>query len=217
MNSSTAQAVGTLSFVMLRSRDFCSIIAILTLSLIIIMPASAAKTDTPNSLSPHGAENIRRMFRKAVNSKDTVTLKKLLKEWPEYATEEYPTGKTLLRIAIRGGSSEVVKMLLNSNSSNIDLRDRSGFTPLMAAAVWKNYAIVKILIESGADLNIQDNMGNTALFRALFTRNNDILTLLVKGGANVNIPNDSGITPLMMVKGTEQEVIMQKLLKERKE
>jgi hypothetical protein len=41
--------------------------------------------------------------------------------------------------------------------------------------------------------------------------------LLVKSGANVNIPNDSGITSLMMMKGTEQEVIMQKLLKERKE
>ena len=141
----------------------------------------------------------------------------LLKEWPEYAAEKYPTGKTLLRTAIRGGSSEVVKMLLNSNSSNIDLRGRSGFTPLMAAAVWKNYAIVKILIESGADLNIQDNMGNTALFRAIFTSNNDILTLLVKSGANVNLPNNSGMTSLMMVKGTEQDVIMQKLLKERKE
>jgi ankyrin repeat protein len=218
----------------LRTELFCTIILFFALSCIQVLPVFAAIADTPykepektpepaqkdsdtfQEISPHSGQNVRSMLLKAVNSKDASLLKKLIIKWPKHAKGEYSPGKTLLRIAIKGGSSEVVKVLLKNDTSDIDLKDKNGFTPLMAAAVWQNYDIVKLLVENGADLNIQDNMGNTAIFRAIFTRNNDILKLLIRSGADVNIPNASGDTPLKMVEGSEQGVIMKQLLKERK-
>ena len=173
-------------------------------------------SDSNNSLPMHSKDEISSMYYKSVMIKDTATLKQLLLKWPQHATGENYKDKTLLRIAIKGGSSEIVKMLLESNTSDIDRKDKNGFTPLMSAAVWANYDIVKLLVSKGADLDIQDNMGNTAIFRAIFTHNDNIFELLIKSGANVDIRNSAGMTPRMMVEKSAQGEILRKHLNELK-
>jgi len=172
--------------------------------------------ETTGSETSLKAHDIRQKLLTAVRGKNADNLKKLLSESPKYTAGEYQNGKTLLRIAIKESTAQIVKLLLENDTSDINLQDESGFTPLMAAAVWKKTDVVKHLLDHGADPNIRDNMGNTALFRTIFTKNNEALRMLILNGANVDIPNNSGSTPRMMLENTKQGLIMKQALQDRK-
>ncbi|EGZ30247.1 hypothetical protein PHYSODRAFT_434609, partial [Phytophthora sojae] len=47
--------------------------------------------------------------------------------------------------------------------AQVNMSDFSGFTPLMAAALWDDSSIAELLLEDGADVNSQSNDGDTAL------------------------------------------------------
>ncbi len=203
------------------SKYFAVHFLLLALTLFFSTPACSANRGfssqySSKTMSKEQLVNIPSMYLKAVTNSDPDALKKLIAKWPKQATGAHFKARPLLRVAIKGGNSKIVKILLENNKSDIDLKDRNGFTPLMAAAVWKKYEIVKLLLDHGADPNIKDNMGNTAIFRAIFTHNNDILRLLMTRGADVTIPNATGMTPLKMVEGTEQGAIMKELLEKEK-
>ena len=52
------------------------------------------------------------------------------------------------------GKQELMKLLLNNESIDIDLETvDSGYTPLCVAAISGNYEILRLLIEHGAELN----------------------------------------------------------------
>jgi hypothetical protein len=64
-----------------------------------------------------------------------------------------------------------------------------GMTPLLYAAGWNNFELVKMLLEKGAAVNAKDKNGRTALSIARTNENNQISDLLLEHGAveSVNV------------------------------
>ena len=64
--------------------------------------------------------------------------------------------KEIIRAA-KSGKAEIVKELLEMDSSLISARDSDGSTPLHCAC-WKGHeAVVELLLKSGADVNAEND------------------------------------------------------------
>jgi hypothetical protein len=77
-----------------------------------------------------------------------------------------------------------------------------GMTPLLYAAKWNNFEMVKLLVEYGANVNIRSVDGNTALSIAYANNNDVIYNYLMEHGAtelaNNNTPlQNTGISSLL--------------------
>ncbi|UCE71194.1 MAG: ankyrin repeat domain-containing protein, partial [Nitrospiraceae bacterium] len=73
-----------------------------------------------------------------------------------------------LKTAAFAGLTEKVNSLIK-DGANVNEKDKSGETALMAAALMGNTEIVIRLLEHGADVNAKDMNGETALMAAAFT------------------------------------------------
>ncbi len=81
---------------------------------------------------------------------------------------------------------EVKKIL--ENTSDIDLADKLGRTPLHYVAFNGDLKSAQLLLEKGADINALDNSKQwTPLFFAVFMKHQDMTNLLIKEGADQTI------------------------------
>ena len=69
--------------------------------------------------------------------------------------------------AAKTGNDEVINEFL-THGFPVDVRNASGFTPLMMATYYGQQSIVTTLLAHGADRCTRDNKGNTALMGAMF-------------------------------------------------
>lgn len=105
----------------------------------------------PNFSSEH-----ERDFFDAVRTGNIKTVKALLSVYDNPNVDitgisnKKPT--TPLRMAIRAGNVEMVKILIQAGA-NVDLMDERGITPLISAICHKKLEIASILLENGADPN----------------------------------------------------------------
>ena len=67
-----------------------------------------------------------------------------------------------LLAAIKPGNSTVVASLLQ-RGAHVNAVDKTGRTPLMLAALWRDTKLVRLLLSAGADLEAKDREGKTAL------------------------------------------------------
>ena len=83
---------------------------------------------------------------------------------------------------------------------------------LMEAALHRNTAIVKQLLDEGVSVNVKNEAGATPLMRAAAA--NDLATarLLLDRGASVNALSDDGRTPLLIASGLSGSADLVKLL-----
>ena len=109
------------------------------------------------------------------------------------------------------GYKNIVKILLD-HGADVNIKDRSGWSPLPQAIARKHFDIAKILIERGADINIQDQDNNTPLILATMEGNIKIVNLLLKKGANTDIKNTQMNTALHYASINGNIEIVQKLL-----
>ena len=96
--------------------------------------------------------------------------------------------------------------LLIDAGSDINLQNRSGSTPLIAAVLsretqphsYENSRIetVKLLVDRGADVNIKDNNGFTALITASHQGRLAVVTTLLEAGAEAHHTNKNGLNAL---------------------
>ena len=91
-------------------------------------------------------------------------------------------GFTKLHWAARKGDVNTAKLLLESQTNDVNCRDSEGRTPLYFACIMENLDMVNFLIESGTnvDVNASDNDGNTPLHEAVFHWSTDIVRALLK-------------------------------------
>jgi ankyrin repeat protein len=90
-------------------------------------------------------------------------------------------------------------LLETFDSSDLNLVDEDGRTPLMHAVLAENAdnTIVNLLIERGADVNAKDKGRRwTALHFAAQARRDDIVKTLLENGATVDPVDTIGNTPL---------------------
>lgn len=112
-------------------------------------------------------------------------------------------GNTPLHVAAENGFDKVIELLL-SKSTNADLRNSSGQTPLMLAAWARHPQTVTLLIKHGANPSAYDRYGWTALHTPWDAKPADanytsVMEILVANKARVNAQTGapSGYTPLM--------------------
>lgn len=99
-------------------------------------------------------------------------------------------GRTVLFQASYYGCATAVERLLIAGSTMINQKDEGNESPLYCAALTKEAAVVRILLDNGADPNLQGGKYGSALQVACagFKGNDckDIVMMLLDKGANVN-------------------------------
>ncbi|KAJ5766674.1 uncharacterized protein N7511_004290 [Penicillium nucicola] len=109
-------------------------------------------------------------------------------------------GLTPLSLAVRTGSMELTKMLLEHGAFP-NTRDKQGKGPLHHAAESRNvHNIVKLLLQNGADVNSQDNFGYTPLHRIIAKETAwETVGDMLKAGAERCVISNDGKFPHDMV------------------
>lgn len=152
-------------------------------------------------------------------------------------------GQSLLSTAAKQGNEDIVRYLLETekrsprpfwllasrHSSQIDLADADGRTPLCRAAEKKYTAIVRLLVENGADVNHSDKNGRVPLWWACqsgFFFGGDacvadppgteaVVRILLDSGAEVRSADRSGAklaAPLFRAVESDSRAVAQLLL-----
>ncbi len=107
-------------------------------------------------------------------------------------------GETALMLAIRAGSTELVRLLLD-NGADLNTRDNHrGNTALILAVRAGSTEVMRLLLEKGVDPNIRNNREETALMGAVEERSTEVTRLLLDNGADPNLRNNTGETALIL-------------------
>jgi uncharacterized protein len=83
-----------------------------------------------------------------------------------------------------------------ASGTSIEKRDHAGNTPLMVAAINKQYAAIEYLCKNGADVNARNDNGATALIMAAYYNHVDVAKVLVKCNADKTLKDRYGNTAL---------------------
>ncbi len=115
-----------------------------------------------------------------------------------------PAGQTVLHLAARGGSLDVVKVLAGARA-DIDRRNGNGETAIMLAALAGHRSVVEFLISKEAQVN---QPGWTALLYAATNGHLEIVKILIENHAYIDSSPENGLTSLMMaVRGGHLAVV----------
>ena len=109
-------------------------------------------------------------------------------------------GKHALLCACEQGHTEIAQLILNTcqhPKDVVNLPDKMGGTPLMAASYFGHRDTVSVLLESAAQVNVQNSKGWSSLMLSCFHRHTQTVSLLLQYGAHVNAQNNDGWPPLM--------------------
>ena len=131
---------------------------------------------------------------------------------------------TFLINMINSYNLEMCKLLIENKSTDLNLQDEEGNTPLMISLKKRNdnffinknnYEISKLLIESRSDLDLQNNNGETALMIAINTYDYKISELLIDKCKinNLELKNKNGKTALILAIQKEMAEICELLKK----
>jgi len=95
---------------------------------------------------------------------------------------------------------------------DVDIQDRTGYSPLYLASTYGYDGLVEKLIDAGANVDIQKKGGSTPLHIASLKGFNEIVQKLINAGADVNIEDSKGRTALHFASREGLNEIVQKLI-----
>ncbi len=113
--------------------------------------------------------------------------------------------------AINNGNHEKALCLIKK-IRNIDCRDKSGNTPLIAACVNGNMNIVRELLEYGADVNAVNNENESSLLAAAKNGQLEVIDYLIDHNADINIKDRVGYGILHAASGFGHLAVLEILL-----
>ena len=121
-----------------------------------------------------------------------------------------PMGNTDLHYIAMNGQSQLTnqqKVILKF-ASDINIKNKKGYTPLHFAVQYDKFEMVKVLLENGAKINTQNNDKMTPLHIAAWEGNVGMTKLLLKNGARKDVLNEKCFTPLELARICHNENIM---------
>ncbi|XP_043082389.1 ankyrin repeat and SAM domain-containing protein 6-like isoform X2 [Puntigrus tetrazona] len=102
--------------------------------------------------------------------------------------------------ALKLGNAQLVKDIVEEDSSQVNVSNADGASPLMMAAVSGQLEVVHLLVDKHADMDRQDSVhGWTALMQATYHGNKDVVKFLLSQGADVNLRAKNGYTAFDLV------------------
>jgi len=113
--------------------------------------------------------------------------------------------------AIESGNERAVRLFMASGM-DMKMKNGSGWTPLVAAAIAGNLKAAQLMIDAGAEVNDRDPQGYTALHWAAFKGYPRVTELFLAKGADVNARSNLGLTPLLQAAVCGHEEIVGMLL-----
>ena len=106
-------------------------------------------------------------------------------------------GFTALHWAVQPkGDVNNAKILLDSQTNDVNCSDNKGRTALHLACLKGHLDMVNFLIQRGADVDAVDGDGTTPILYAVIENYPDIVLMLVENGCNVNVSDEDGNIPL---------------------
>ncbi|KAG0263738.1 hypothetical protein BG011_008167 [Mortierella polycephala] len=104
------------------------------------------------------------------------------------------SNNNILMIAAEHGQLDVFETYANKFPRSVQMSNKQGWTPLIAAARYGAAKMVEILLHLGADLNHRDEEGSTALHHSAAYGHLQTISLLIEKGSNATIKNNGGWT-----------------------
>jgi len=125
-------------------------------------------------------------------------------DWPDEFAGETPSPPrdpvaTQLLDAIRRGDRASVARRLKQSPEAARTTGSGGITPLMYAALYRDIATARLLLDAGADPNARNDAGATALMWAVDDL--DMTRLLIERKADPNVRSADGRSALMLAAG----------------
>lgn len=112
-----------------------------------------------------------------------------------FKKDRSPSPEKLIKAAGKGNLKSVNSQL--ENGTDVNSRDKKGWTPLIWAS-FNNYSeLMKILLEKGADINARNEEGCTALMYAAGNGWIETVKMLTEAGADINIKDKKERTALI--------------------
>ena len=115
--------------------------------------------------------------------------------------------------ATHNGDVNTVRALLDAGG-NVNLKDETGRTLLMFAALKNHKEVTQLLLDRGADVNARNNSGETALSFAAREGHPEIARALLAKGADVNAEDSSGSAPVVYATQFNHPATLKVLLEE---
>lgn len=205
-----------------QDRDDCSILA----SAAAYEATQAALFLLEQGVDPN-AEQTHPPLHLAADKGDVTLSKALIEAGASVQTKNF-SGSTPLHVALRKGEYfkpedyagqmkpyiEIAKLLLEHPDMDIEARDNSKHTPLLAAASHGNLEMIKALETKGADPHVRGDYDESMLMLAASFRRYDTVKYLVETGHDVNqAPDKWGNTVFLKASGWARVNILE-LLKE---
>jgi FOG: Ankyrin repeat len=133
----------------------------------------------------------------AVYRRDVGEIRQLLTG--SVSAEDTQNAAAGLRAAIEANFEEIVEVYLEAGL-DLNIRDQSGYTPLICAAAMGRLAIVRRLLAAGCGVNVPDSDSMTALHHAAIRQDELMLQVLVANGANPEHRSSHGKTALELAR-----------------
>ena len=148
-------------------------------------------------------------FTKAAKFNDIATVKSLVSKGISPNLSD-PKGELMLNLAIKDNSVDVFSYLVSNKTTDVDLSNKYGETPLMIASIEGNMPFVKVLVEQRkAKIN---HSGWTPLHYASAKGHLDVALYLIANGAMIDSLSPGNVTPLMMAVQSGNELLIKLLL-----
>jgi len=84
------------------------------------------------------------------------------------------------------GQVEIVKKIIEKDSTVINKRDNYGNYPIIEAARCNNFEILKILVNSGAKIDVKNCLNQTTLFWVERNNNDEMKNFILKSNLENN-------------------------------
>lgn len=119
--------------------------------------------------------------------------KLLLKHYANVNVKDINNQNPLIAAASYKGNLDTIQILVDAGS-DINCKDKYGFSAFLWCLHWGKYKEAKFLLEKGSDINVINNLGQTALILLSIRSDLEIMKFLVNKGININIKDNSDMT-----------------------